>query len=104
MACRTPSRFLSLLALRFSSLDPVIEAGAAEFRRLFGFEIPAAGKDVAQGDDLAGVEQAHAVAQVQLGREVFADGEGRGAQRGAVGDAGLDAELDRKSTRLNSSH
>src|SRR5690242_13626191 len=60
----------------FLLFEPVVEAGAAEFGGALRLEVPAVAESVAQGDHLAGLEQAHAVAEVEPRREVLAHGEG----------------------------
>src|SRR5690348_7212017 len=73
-------------------LDPVVEARAVAGGGVFSFELQEAVQRVAQRDDLAGSEQAHAVADEQARREVLSRGERRAAERFAARDAGLDPE------------
>src|ERR1700754_2434588 len=59
------------------SFQPVVQTSPTELRRILCLEVPHPAEDVAQGDHLAGIEQANAVAEIQARREVFAHGEGR---------------------------
>ncbi len=72
-------------------LPTVIDAGAIAGGRVFRLEVPAPVEQVFQGDHFAGREQADAVTQVQFWRKVFPDGERGAAERGVVGDTGIDS-------------
>src|SRR5690349_15256850 len=67
-----------------SAFVTVVDAGAVAGGRVLRLEVPAPVEQVLEAHDLARREQAHAVAEVELGREVLAYGERRAAERGVV--------------------
>src|SRR6185312_6354669 len=74
--CRRGNPSAAAAALSF---EPVVEAGAAELGGLLRLQVPALAQPIAQGDHLARLEQAHAVAEIKPRRKILADGERRTA-------------------------